>query len=103
MRSFGQLEGEIMRVVWQRDEPITIREIADALNESRHLAHTTIITVAERLREKGWLTRQRASPLTSTPRNYCLRSSTQPTTGPAPSFGSPENLTPSRRLRSATP
>lgn len=59
MRSFGQLENDIMRVVWDRNEPITIREIADSLNTSRSLAHTTIITVAERLREKGWLTRQR--------------------------------------------
>lgn len=59
MRSFGQLENDVMRVVWERGEPITTREIADILNKSRDLAHTTILTVAERLREKGWLTRQR--------------------------------------------
>ncbi len=59
MRSFGQLENDVMRVVWERGDPITTREIATVLNESRNLAHTTILTVAERLREKGWLTRQR--------------------------------------------
>ena len=59
MRPLGELESRIMRVVWQEGKPITIRHIVDELGSSPSLAHTTVITVAERLREKGWLTRHR--------------------------------------------
>lgn len=69
MRSFGELESDVMHVVWERGESVSIREIVASLNESRHLAHTTVITVAERLREKGWLTRDRRG------RSYYYRAS----------------------------
>lgn len=59
MRSFGELEADIMRLVWERGEPVTVRSLVDTLNESRTLAYTTVITVTERLREKGLLTRTR--------------------------------------------
>lgn len=59
MRAFGELEAEIMRVVWRSAEPIAIQTIVDALGEQRRLAYTTVMTVTERLREKGWLTRVR--------------------------------------------
>ncbi|MEU0171357.1 BlaI/MecI/CopY family transcriptional regulator [Streptomyces iakyrus] len=60
MRAFGELEAEIMRVVWQSAEPVTVRDLADALGERRTLAYTTVMTVTERLREKGWLSRSKA-------------------------------------------
>lgn len=59
MRPFGDLEAAIMRVVWEHGEPISVRVIVDRLNEEREVAYTTVITVAERLREKGLLTRVR--------------------------------------------
>ncbi|MFI6008675.1 BlaI/MecI/CopY family transcriptional regulator [Streptomyces sp. NPDC051243] len=59
MRAFGELEAEIMRVVWRSPEPVAIQTIVDALGEQRQLAYTTVMTVTERLREKGWLTRVR--------------------------------------------
>ena len=59
MRSFGELENEIMRAVWRADAPVTGHEIADEIRQSRELAYTTIITVVERLRIKGVLTRFR--------------------------------------------
>lgn len=59
IRPFGDLEAAIMRVVWEQGEPISVRVIVDRLNEERHVAYTTVITVAERLREKGLLTRVR--------------------------------------------
>jgi predicted transcriptional regulator len=59
VRAFGELEAEIMRVVWRSPEPIAIQTILDALGEQRRLAYTTVMTVTERLREKGWLTRVR--------------------------------------------
>lgn len=59
MRSFGDLERDIMHVIWQSATPLTVRDITARLTRSRHLAHTTVITVAERLRDKGWLVRHR--------------------------------------------
>ena len=59
VRPFGELEAAIMRVVWERGTPIPVRAIVDRLNEQRDVAYTTVITVAERLREKGMLTRVR--------------------------------------------
>jgi predicted transcriptional regulator len=39
--------------------PITAREVAEAFGEERGLARTTILTVIERLRKKGYLARSR--------------------------------------------
>lgn len=57
VQAFGELESEVMRVVWERGEPVTIHELTDALNSQRSLAYTTVMTVTVRLYEKGWLTR----------------------------------------------
>ncbi|MEU0715725.1 BlaI/MecI/CopY family transcriptional regulator [Streptomyces lavendulocolor] len=57
MRAFGELEAQIMAVVWQSGEPVSVRSLTNALNNERPLAYTTVMTVTERLREKGWLTR----------------------------------------------
>ncbi len=57
MRPFGELEAEVMRVVWASPEPVGIQRITDTLNESRPLAYTTVMTVTERLRSKRWLVR----------------------------------------------
>lgn len=59
MRSFGPLEREIMQVIWQARTPVNGHEIAAVLPRSRGIAYTTLITVLERLREKGLLTRGR--------------------------------------------
>ena len=59
VRPFGDLEAAIMHVVWDHGGPISVRVIVDRLNEKRDVAYTTVITVAERLREKGLLTRVR--------------------------------------------
>ena len=59
MRSFGELESEIMRVVWRADGAVTGHEIAESLSNDRQLAYTTVITVVDRLRNKGVLTRFR--------------------------------------------
>ena len=59
MRTFGQLESEIMRAVWRAEEPVTGHEIAGEISSERALAYTTVITVVERLRTKGVLTRFR--------------------------------------------
>lgn len=46
----------IMKVVWRRDEA-TVRDVHAALNESRPIAYTTVMTLMRILQEKGYLTR----------------------------------------------
>jgi predicted transcriptional regulator len=54
----GDLELEVLRFVAQRG-PSSVREIADEYGESKGLARTTILTVMERLRSKGYLERSK--------------------------------------------
>lgn len=44
----------IMKVVW-RLEKATVREVADALNQQRRVAYTTVMTMMGILEEKGYL------------------------------------------------
>jgi len=54
----GDLERAIMEVLWQTDVPLTVREVSARLTE-RNLAHTTVMTVLDRLAKKGFVRRQR--------------------------------------------
>lgn len=58
MRPFGELEAAIMRDLWNRDQPATVREVLEALSGSRTLAYTTVMTVMDNLHRKGQLTRK---------------------------------------------
>lgn len=57
MRSFGDLEARLMRVFWEADEPLTVHRVIEMLDPV--VAYTTAITVIERLRDKGWLEREK--------------------------------------------
>ena len=50
----GDLEAEIMEVVWRKGE-ITVRSVYDVLKAQREIAYTTVMTVMSRLAEKGLL------------------------------------------------
>ena len=54
------LERAAMEVVWGAPEPLTAREVADAL-AGRGLAYTTWLTVLGRLERKGLLRRDRSA------------------------------------------
>ena len=58
----GPLEAEIMRALWRAREPRTVRQLLGPLNEERgqKLAYTTLMTVMNRLVEKGALRRERS-------------------------------------------
>ena len=58
-RHLGELEADIMRVVWPRDRA-TVREVLEALNAARErqIAYTTVMTVMRRLADKGLLRRR---------------------------------------------
>lgn len=59
MRSFGDLEAAIMDVVWQSTDAVAVRDVVDALCDSRNPAYTTVQTVMEILHHKGWLEREK--------------------------------------------
>ncbi len=54
----GELENLIMELAWQKGE-VTVREVHQALLESRRLAYTTVMTVMSRLADKGVLERHK--------------------------------------------
>jgi predicted transcriptional regulator len=63
---FAPLESEVMDVVWAAGDPVSVRDVLDALNGRRGepLAYTTAMTVMNRLTAKGALSRHGA------PRSY---------------------------------
>lgn len=52
--SLGRAESEVLRFIAER-HPISVREVAESFRDVRK---TTILNVMERLREKGFLTRE---------------------------------------------
>ena len=58
-RGMGELEGQVMDVLWDTDARLTPTEVGERISSSGELAYTTIMTVLTRLFEKGVLTRER--------------------------------------------
>jgi predicted transcriptional regulator len=54
----GELERAIMDVLWEAPESLTVRQVSGQLTE-RDLAHTTVMTVLDRLSKKSFARRQR--------------------------------------------
>lgn len=46
-----------MTRVWRWNRPVTVREVLEDLQEERAIAYTTVMTVMDNLRQKGWLRR----------------------------------------------
>ena len=57
MPALGDLEVQVMRAIWARGEPVTVRDVLGDLQKKRPLAYTTVMTVMGNLRKKGWLRR----------------------------------------------
>ena len=57
MNRLGDLERAIMEVLWQTDSALTVRQVSNGLPQS--LAHTTVMTVLDRLAKKGFARRER--------------------------------------------
>jgi len=55
--ALGDLEAQVMRRIWARGEPATVRDIVGDLRRERPIAYTTVMTVMDNLRKKGWLRR----------------------------------------------
>src|SRR5260370_8926596 len=56
--ALGALQLEVLRFLSERG-PLTVGEAAARFGEPRGLARTTVLTVMERLREKGYLSRRK--------------------------------------------
>ena len=56
--SFGSTEIEILRYIGEH-HPISVGEVAEHVAQTTGQARTTILTIMERLRQKGQLTRKR--------------------------------------------
>lgn len=52
----GPLEAEVMEVAWDEGE-VTVRDVHEALQRSRPVAYTTVMTTMGRLADKGLLRR----------------------------------------------
>jgi predicted transcriptional regulator len=76
--TFGPLEKEILEILWEREEQSSVRDVFCTLKERRDIAYTTVMTVLNRLVEKGALERCRDgkahtySPLLSRQDVICL-------------------------------
>lgn len=51
----GQLEKEVMDVIWASSELITVRTVFETISKKRKIAYTTVMTIMGRLSKKGLL------------------------------------------------
>ena len=58
-RDRGQLEADVMRLLWDAGQPCTAKQLQAGFGESAP-AVTTVLTVLDRLRRKGLVTRSDA-------------------------------------------
>jgi predicted transcriptional regulator len=58
MRTLGDQELDLLRFV-SDNEPITVADVAQKYGETGGLARTTVLTMMERLRKKGYLVRSK--------------------------------------------
>lgn len=56
----GELQEEIMRVIWRSEQALGVEQVRRALPSRRRAAYTTVQTVLNRLAERGLLRREKA-------------------------------------------
>lgn len=54
----GDLEKEIMDIVWGINSSVTVREVLERIGKKRKIAYTTVMTIMTRLTDKGFLSRK---------------------------------------------
>ena len=57
----GELESDVMEIIWQSKEPISVRIVTQSLQKKRQIAYTTVMTIMGRLVDKGLLKRNESS------------------------------------------
>ena len=53
----GELESEIMEIIWRQKRSVSVKEVAEILSNKRPLAYTTVMTIMARLTNKCILVR----------------------------------------------
>lgn len=61
-RERGQLEAEVMRILWNHEGAIGARVIQEGFGDGHVPAYTTLLTVLDRLQKKGEVVRIATSP-----------------------------------------
>lgn len=61
MKGLGDLEAEVMDILWASPDPLSVHDLVAAFSERKPLAYTTILTVVTHLHEKGWVEREKRS------------------------------------------
>ncbi|MDQ3098133.1 MAG: BlaI/MecI/CopY family transcriptional regulator [bacterium] len=51
----GELEIDVMNIIWERGNAVSVREVVEALSGKRKIAYTTVMTIMGRLVTKGIL------------------------------------------------
>lgn len=51
----GELESEVMEIIWQSSNPVSVRDVTKILQRKRKIAYTTVMTIMGRLSGKGLL------------------------------------------------
>ena len=51
--ALGDLERDVMAILWDAAEPLTVRQVHERLSHDRDLAYTTVMTVLDRLAKKS--------------------------------------------------
>lgn len=54
----GHLEAAIMDIIWKKGR-VSVREVYDTLRLERRLAYTTVMTIMNRLADKGFLEKEK--------------------------------------------
>lgn len=57
-KSLGNLEKQIMNIVWSEKTPVSVRFVTDSLRKKRQIAYTTVMTIMSRLVKKEILSRR---------------------------------------------
>ncbi len=59
LESLGDLEASALEVLWAASCPMPVREVASKLKRRPALAYTTVLTVLDRLHDKGFVSREK--------------------------------------------
>ncbi|NUP07709.1 MAG: BlaI/MecI/CopY family transcriptional regulator [Polyangiaceae bacterium] len=58
--SLGELETSVLEILWDASEALSVREVGSALRRRPALAYTTVMTVLDRLHDKGFVARDKS-------------------------------------------
>ena len=56
--ALGDLEADVLRQLWQLDNPVPVRDLQSMISKTRPIAVTTAATILDRLHQKGLVSRQ---------------------------------------------